>query len=347
MKSILKKKFNSWLESIEDDKVKSLVRKNTIITGGCITSMLLKEDIKDFDVYFRNKETTLAVANYYADEFNARFEGRKNKLDGNGKIFVIDGEVGLSEEVRKEFSNQQSRGNQLTHMLRDIAPDRVKIIIRSDGVASEDPNVLDHNETFEDPYDVMTDNGQAIDPVEALSDGDDIPAEALDLDDTQEPKKPYRAVFFSTNAITLADKVQVVVRFHGNPDQIHENYDFAHCMNYWTSWDEELILRPGALEATLAKELVYHGSKYPICSIIRTRKFLKRGWHINAGQYLKMCMQVSELDLKDIAVLEDQLVGVDSMYFMALIKALQEKIDADPEWTMDVNYVASIIDRIF
>ena len=34
--------------------------------------------------------------------------------------------------------------------------------------------------------------------------------------------------------------------------------------------------------------------------MIRTRKFLKRGWHINAGQYLKMCFQISELDLSDI-----------------------------------------------
>ena len=47
----------------------------------------------------------------------------------------------------------------------------------------------------------------------------------------------------------------------------------------------------------LARQLVYQGSKYPICSMIRTRKFLQRGWHINAGQYLKMAFQVSELDL--------------------------------------------------
>ena len=51
------------------------------------------------------------------------------------------------------------------------------------------------------------------------------------------------------------------------PDQLHENYDFVHCTNYWTSWNNELVLRKEALEALLARELRYVGSKYPLCSI--------------------------------------------------------------------------------
>ena len=62
------------------------------------------------------------------------------------------------------------------------------------------------------------------------------------------------------------------------------------------------------------------GSKYPLCSIIRTRKFIQRGYTINAGQYLKMAMQLNELDLKDVSVLQDQLIGVDSAYFDMVIR---------------------------
>lgn len=101
------------------------------------------------------------------------------------------------------------------------------------------------------------------------------------------------------------------------------------------------------MEALLSRQLVYQGSKYPICSIIRTRKFLARGWHINAGQYLKMCFQVSRLDLRDLAVLEDQLVGVDSAYFLQLIDALQRKKESDPEFVVSSTYLGSIIDRLF
>lgn len=101
------------------------------------------------------------------------------------------------------------------------------------------------------------------------------------------------------------------------------------------------------MQALLARQLVYQGSKYPICSMIRTRKFLQRGWHINAGQYLKMAFQVSELDLRDLAVLEDQLVGVDSAYFLQLIAALQERQSADPDFQVTAPYLATIVDRLF
>src|SRR3546814_8968134 len=37
----------------------------------------------------------------------------------------------------------------------------------------------------------------------------------------------YRPVFMLTNAITLSDKIQIVLRFYGEADAIHENYDFV------------------------------------------------------------------------------------------------------------------------
>lgn len=164
---------------------------------------------------------------------------------------------------------------------------------------------------------------------------------ALQTEDDGAPK--YRPVFMSTNAITLSHKIQIVLRFYGEPDAIHENYDFVHCTNYWSSWDDGLTLRQSALEALLARELRYIGSKYPVCSIIRLRKFIKRGWTINAGQILKMVMQVSALDLTDPKVLEDQLTGVDSAYFIQLMTKLREN---DPE-KVNAAYLVEIIDRMF
>jgi hypothetical protein len=56
-----------------------------------------------------------------------------------------------------------------------------------------------------------------------------------------------------------------------------------------------------------------------------------------------MVMQVSELDLTDPKVLEDQLTGVDSAYFVQLISKLKDK---DPE-KVNAAYLVEIIDRIF
>ena len=160
---------------------------------------------------------------------------------------------------------------------------------------------------------------------------------------TDDGKPKYRPIFLSTNAITLANKVQVILRFYGEPDEIHANYDFVHCTNYWRSDDGSLTLRAEALEALLARELLYVGSKYPVCSVFRLRKFIKRGWTINAGQILKILMQISALDLTDINTLEDQLTGVDSAYFFDILEKLKEK-DATK---VNAAYLCEIINRMF
>lgn len=96
------------------------------------------------------------------------------------------------------------------------------------------------------------------------------------------------------------------------------------------------------MECILAKELFYIGSKYPLASIIRIRKFIKRGWQINAGQIVKMAFQLQSFDLSNPKTLEDQLTGVDLAYFAMLIEAIQGREDK-----INYEYISTIIDRIF
>lgn len=290
IRKVLNKKFKEWTDSITDSEVKKAVKENTIITGGAIASMLLGEEVKDFDVYFRNKDTVKKVAEYYVGKFK-----EKHSLG----ITIEETNLG-----------------------------RIKIKVPSKGVTSENDSVL--QEPLEDIYDV-------------ISDADEISEDMLNEKDGEK----YRPIFLSPNAITLANKIQCVLRFYGEPEDIHETYDFVHATNYWTSWDNEVVLSIEALESLMSKQLIYSGSKYPICSVIRTRKFIKRDWNINAGQYLKMMWQVSQLDLNDMEVLEDQLVGVDSAYFNEFIEALKRKKEENPEWELTDTYLCSVIDKIF
>lgn len=305
IKAIIAKKFYAFAASIEDADVRALVEKNTIVTGGCIASMLLGEKVNDFDLYFTNLETTEAVARYYVARFNV-----KNRSGIPCEISV------------------------------DTADARVRVVVKSAGVASEEGAEQPY-EYFEGAPDeaaggyvgeVMGDAGEIEDTYQET--------EALALE-TEDPT--FRPVFMSTNAITLSDKVQIVLRFYGEADSIHENYDFVHCTNYWLSKDGSLTLRQPALESLLSRELRYVGSKYPVCSVIRLRKFIRRGWVINAGQILKMLFQISELDLTDPAVLQEQLTGVDSAYFCQLMAKLKEN---DPE-KVNAAYLVEIIDRMF
>ncbi len=306
IKSVIRNKVNEWLASIEDEELRRLCHKEAIVTGGCIASMLLGEEVNDFDIYFRTKGTVAKVADYYVKKFQV---GRQAQGGVPVNIYV------------EETTDSEGK-------------DRVRIVVKSTGVAGEgqkqDYQYFEHG----NDHDAGEYVNEAFDPLSDVKDAADAVAK-------EHPK--YSPVFLSSNAISLRGKVQLILRFYGDPETIHGNYDFVHCMNYWESDPSKLTLKGEALESLLSKALVYRGSKYPLCSVIRSRKFIERGWRINAGQYLKMAMQISALDLTDHTVLEEQLTGVDVAYFAEVIEKIKEK---DPS-KVDAAYLTEIIDRMF
>jgi hypothetical protein len=301
VKSVIRKKINHLLANVRSDSVREVMANNTIVTGGAIASMLLGEEVHDFDLYFRTAEAAYVAAEHYASEFAANPPPRHRNSEKRCEIRV------------------------------EKLDDRVRIVVQSAGVASEAGDV--DYQYFEGT------NPEDAEAHEYLSRVLPIAVDAKEVED----KPKYRPVFLSANAITLSGKAQLITRFFGEPDEIHANYDYVHCTNYWTSWDSQLVLRPEAIESLLARELRYTGSKYPLCSVIRSRKFIQRGWAITAGQYLKMVMQLQELDLNNLSVLEDQLTGVDMAYFTEVLNALRERDDK----RVDSAYLVELIDRIF
>lgn len=192
---------------------------------------------------------------------------------------------------------------------------------------------------------VMEDEENAIDDTSEPLEVDQIIEETDE--EVKEEKPKYRPRYFSTNAISLSNDIQIVIRFYGKVEKIHENYDFIHCTCSYDYKNNKVNLPAKALEAIINKELIYCGSKYPLCSIIRTRKFISRGYTINAGQYLKMALQLNELDLHNLEVFKDQLTGVDSAYFETVITYLSEKKEKDKNFQIDNSYLFEIINRIF
>lgn len=223
---------------------------------------------------------------------------------------------------------------------RVFPPDRVWIHIPSRGVEAEDENALE-----EDTEDVLEPETEAMDTQEALATLDDI--DSKHLEDKKDKDDKFRPIFLSSNAITLSDHIQLVIRFYGDAEEIHSNYDYVHCTGYWTSENKKTEISAEALESIISKSLHYQGSKYPLASVLRMRKFINRGWTINAGQVLKILLQVSELDLTDISVLEDQLIGVDTAYFSMMLNDIKKRMEEDDEFELSHGYVVSIVEKIF
>ena len=294
-------KMEQWLETIKDETLRRDVKKNLLVSGGCITSMLLNEPVNDYDVYLMDMDVVKRVAQYYSKtDYNNRysyiiFDGREKErlvAEFNDKYEEENGVMGID------------RNNSYAISLRNLKPDQIKLYFEgakgglkvNEGVKEEDLN--------------------------------------------------YTPLYFSPNAISLSNNLQIVLRFWGTAEQIHKTFDFVHATNYYT-FDTGLVRNLDAMESILTKQLKYQGSYYPVTSIIRAKKFVKKGWNINAGELLKIMFQISALDLNNPDVLEEQLIGVDVAYFDLIITALRNKFDSDKNFVLSVEYFNKLIDKIF
>lgn len=205
--------------------------------------------------------------------------------------------------------------------------DGVSITIRSMGIAGEnfDPNEYKYFEAYPEAF---TDKF-----FEEYKKNHKIPTERLG--------KSYDISFMTSNAITLNNGLQIIIRFTGDPETIHSNFDFIHATNYWT-WEEGVVYNVEALRATAEKRLYYFGSKFPVATIFRLKKFIERGWRISAGEIVKILFDVSKLDLTDVSVLREQSMGMDSAYFHQAIGMLINRTE-----DLDRSYLFKVLDQVF
>jgi hypothetical protein len=273
-------KMEQWLTTITDEKLRVSVKNSLLVSGGCITSMFLNEDVNDYDIYIQDLDVLSNLVEYYVTPFKKYIQ----ILDGRDKDNLVN-ELGLRTGI-------------YAISVRNLQKDQIKLFI--------------------------TGGGGFLNA------------------DFKEDELKYMPKFFSPNAISLTDNIQIVIRFHGDHSEIHKNFDFIHATNYFT-FKEGLVTNKEALESILTKQLKYQGSLYPLTSILRMKKFIKRNWNINAGEVLKIMFQISELNLKDMDILEEQLIGIDVSYFSMLINLLREL----PEDKKEPKYINTLIDKIF
>jgi len=81
-----------------------------------------------------------------------------------------------------------------------------------------------------------------------------------------------------------------------------------------------------------------------MASVIRTRKFIERGWGISAGQIFKMLLQVNNIDLSCRATLLEQIMGVDLLYIQSFLQQLKDLDDTRDDYG---KLVMSLLDKIF
>lgn len=182
----IQNKLNEWLSSISDENLRILIKENILVSGGSITSMLLNEDVNDFDIYIKDIKALEKLTEYYVDKFDIKI------LRGWEKENLMESyNTGI-------LAYDENYKNQFTVAVNNLKDDQIKLFILNIGG--------------------LKCNSEA----------------------TTEEKLKYIPLYFSPNAISLSNKIQIVLRFHGDSTQIHKTFDFIHATNYFT-FQEGLI----------------------------------------------------------------------------------------------------------
>lgn len=139
--------------------------------------------------------------------------------------------------------------------------------------------------------------------------------------------QPGELICFTKNSLTFKGSqcnYQIITRYAGETTTVLDNFDFIHTMIayndssnkliYGNLYDNEIIM-----SSILKQQLVYHHSEYPVSSLFRLKKYVERGYDINVTSLVKLCFDISLLDLTKPEVLQEQLTGLDMVILSNLI----------------------------
>lgn len=241
IKRIIVTKIEEWLATITDERLRLDVKKNLILSGGSITNMYLNETVNDYDIYIQDISVLKRLVTYY---IRTIYKHTKDGIlytndDTNDMCYILDG-----------WLSKDSLVNTL-------------------GLAGYiDKNNLDEK------------IGSIYSAIRTIKPNQIKMYFCGNLGYKNEKKKEdigkYEVMYISSNSISLSDDIQIVTRFPGSVEEIHKTFDYIHATNYYTT-ETGIVTNKEALESILTKQLKYQGSQYPLTSIIRMKKFIKRG----------------------------------------------------------------------
>lgn len=115
---------------------------------------------------------------------------------------------------------------------------------------------------------------------------------------TKDTSNKYHLKLITDNSINISDKIQLITKFYGNPKEVTANFDWKHIKSYfWYNESHnnekyELVLTDDVYRLIVEKELIYTGSSYPLSSLLRLKKYLKKGWTVSNLTMVTIILEV-------------------------------------------------------
>lgn len=145
----------------------------------------------------------------------------------------------------------------------------------------------------------------------------------------------YYNIIETRNAITLCklnnegEKVGYPIQLIklpetiGGEEAIFNTFDFTICSGIFDFETEEFHFAPTFEKDNKEKKIVFNiNTLYPISSLIRVNKYIKKGYTISNIEYLKIALKISQLEIENYSYLKEQLLGIDTL----LLKPLTDRM---------------------
>lgn len=119
--------------------------------------------------------------------------------------------------------------------------------------------------------------------------------------------------------------IQIIKMMIGQPEDIVRKFDFLHTKVYYDLSSDVLSIPSDSMECIKEKVLFYTQTDYPLSSLFRSRKYIRRGWRMPVTEYIKIALDTNKLNLLDYGVLVAQLRGVDEVYTGRIMEAVGQR----------------------
>ncbi|MBA7551983.1 hypothetical protein ES705_44534 [subsurface metagenome] len=138
-------------------------------------------------------------------------------------------------------------------------------------------------------------------------------------------------------------RVQLIKKLYGLPYYVIDHFDFTICMAAYVPVDNKIVLEKDFLYHLSGKELHYRIGEYPLASLWRAKKYLKKGFNFPAVEIIKLALTINNLNIKDYKGLKEQLEGIDTLFLMDLTNALLKKGDEEFELGKAIGFIEDIL----
>lgn len=109
---------------------------------------------------------------------------------------------------------------------------------------------------------------------------------------TKNKDDKFHVKLITDNAINLSDKIQLITKFIGYPGGVVKNFDWQHIKSWYSCKEEKLYLTDDVYRLICEKELIYTGSDYPLSSLMRLKKYIKKGWNVSNTTILHIALDI-------------------------------------------------------